>query len=280
MLSWIVWGSGGDSVDLKVIDHLQCDTCEKVRPFKILLQYRYAHIYWVFACVTEKKYLLVCDVCHRGWELKAKEIEKTFSKHPIPFIRRYGWMFLVFLFVSLIGFAAVASYFESPNSTSNLPTTTTNPPASNSEQSLRPVSTPTYIRPLVTENGYPFPEISGYIDGYPRQAQDGYSSVTVDNSRNDSDVFVKLFSLDAGSPTPAQVFFIRAREEFTVENMRAGNYDIRYRDLDSGALARTDPFDLQEFKDHEGIRYSTITLTLYRVSGGNMQIHTISDQDF
>jgi len=280
MLGWIVWGSGGDSVDLGVVDHRHCDTCERVRPFKTLLQYRYAHIYWVFSWVTEKKYVLVCDVCHRGWELKAKEIEKNFSKHPIPFMKRYGWTFLVVPFVSLIGFASVASYFESPNSTSSLPTTTTNPSVSTSEQSPRPTTTPTYVRPLVTENGYPFPATSGYIDGYSRQAQDGYSSVTVDNSQNDSDVFVKLFSLDTAPPAPVQVFFIRAREKFTVESMRAGNYDVRYRDLNSGALARTDPFDLQELKDQEGIRYSTITLTLYRVSGGNMQIHTISDQDF
>lgn len=94
----IIWGSGGDSIDLGQVKEQQCSTCEKVRPFKLLLQYRFKHLYYIFKWVSEKKYLLVCDVCHRGWELKAKEVEATFKKHPIPFMTRYGWTFLAGFF--------------------------------------------------------------------------------------------------------------------------------------------------------------------------------------
>ena len=102
----------------------------------------------------------------------------------------------------------------------------------------------------------------------------------VDNSQNDSDVFVKLFTLDTNPPAPVRVFFILAKEKFTIEDIKAGNYDVRYRDLDSGALARTDPFDLQEFETLEGIEFSEVTLTLYKVYGGNMQTHSISENEF
>jgi hypothetical protein len=46
-----------------------------------------------------KKYLLLCDICYRGWGIDAAEIEKMLSKDPIPFIRCWGWTFLVGLFV-------------------------------------------------------------------------------------------------------------------------------------------------------------------------------------
>lgn len=101
----IIWGSGGGSADLGVIEQKLCATCEKERPFKLLLQYRYAHLYYL-RWVTSKTYHLVCDVCHRGWELETKKVESTLKENPIPFMTRYGWTFLVG-FVGLIVVAAV-----------------------------------------------------------------------------------------------------------------------------------------------------------------------------
>ncbi len=89
----IIWGTGGNGADLGVVEHKHCDTCEKERPFKLLLQYRYAHLYYL-RWVTSRTYHLACDVCRRGWELKAKDIEPTLKENPIPFMTRYGWAFL------------------------------------------------------------------------------------------------------------------------------------------------------------------------------------------
>ena len=90
----VIWGSGGGSADLGVVETQSCPRCEKRRPFKLLLQYRYAHIYYL-RWVTEKKYHVACDVCSRGWELNAKEVEPKLEKNPIPFMTRFGWIFLV-----------------------------------------------------------------------------------------------------------------------------------------------------------------------------------------
>lgn len=109
----IIWGSGGGSADLGVAEHRACPTCEKERPFKVLLQYKYAHLYYL-RWVTKKAYFLACDICHRGAPLDAKAVEAKLEKNPIPFMTRNGWTFLVafigalFLLPALaIGLAAV-----------------------------------------------------------------------------------------------------------------------------------------------------------------------------
>lgn len=137
-----------------------------------------------------------------------------------------------------------------------------------------------YVRPSSADNGALFPSTSDYIDGYPVRFTGGYSTVTIDNAQNNSDVFVKLFSLDIIPPEPGRVFFIRAREAFTVENVKTGNYDIRYRDLNSGGVFRTDRFNLQEVQTVGGVQFSKITLSLYKIRGGNMKTHSISENEF
>jgi len=149
-----------------------------------------------------------------------------------------------------------------------------------SNLNLPELSKPEYVRPYLADNGVPFPLTSSYIDRYPIQMTDGYSNVIVDNSRNNSDVFAKLFTLDIDSPGAVRVFFIRAGEKFKIENINPGNYDIRYLDLDSGAIVRTDPFNLSEVKTFEAVEFSEISLTLYTVSDGNMQVYPISENDF
>ena len=89
----IIWGSGGGGGDLGQVEERSCQTCEKERPFKLFLQYRYAHLYYL-RWVTEKKYHLACDVCMRGFELKSKDVEANLKKNPIPFMTRNGWIFL------------------------------------------------------------------------------------------------------------------------------------------------------------------------------------------
>jgi hypothetical protein len=138
-----------------------------------------------------------------------------------------------------------------------------------------------YTRPKTADNGKPFPKSSGYIKGYPIQFQDGYSRLTVDNLKGSSDVFVKLYALDAIPPQPVRVFFIRKGEKFTAGKIKAGNYDIRYRNLNNGGLFRTDNFDFKEYKTFDGpSNFTTISLTLYTVPKGKMKIKPLSEQEF
>jgi hypothetical protein len=163
---------------------------------------------------------------------------------------------------------------------SNQPANSTTLPASQPSLKPSPRPKPVYVRPSTADNGAPFPTESGPIANYPVQFTDGYSKVTVDNSQNGSDVFVKLFSRDRMPEAPIRVFFIRAGESFTEDKVRAGNYDVRYRDLDSGGLSRTESFNLKEIDNGREIQSSDLRLTLYKVPGGNMQTHQIAENEF
>ncbi len=137
-----------------------------------------------------------------------------------------------------------------------------------------------YVRPSTAPNGSPWPDSAGYVAGYKRLHNDGLSTVTVDNSQNDSDVFVKLVSLDGAEAYPVREFFIPAFGRFTLNKIRAGNYDIRYRDLGNGGLSRSESFNLEEIRTYDGVQYSNMTMTLYKVQNGNMQTYGLSETEF
>ncbi len=139
---------------------------------------------------------------------------------------------------------------------------------------------PAWVRPDSAPNGQPWPTAAGYVRGYQRLHSDGLSTVTVDNSRNDSDVFVKLVSLDGPQAYPVRQFFIPAYGTFTVRKVNAGRYDVRYRDLSSGGLSRSEAFDLEETPTQGGVQYSNISMTLYKVQHGNMQTYRLSEAEF
>jgi len=135
-------------------------------------------------------------------------------------------------------------------------------------------------RPATAPNGNPWPTSAAYIKGYKRLHADGLSTVTVDNSQNASDVFVKLTSLDGTQAYHVRQFFIPARGKFTLNKVTAGNYDIRYRDLGDGGLARSESFRLSEEQTSDGMRYSIFTMTLYKVTNGNMETFVLSEAEF
>lgn len=137
-----------------------------------------------------------------------------------------------------------------------------------------------HVRPSTAPNGQPWPASSAYIKGYKRLHTDGLSTVTVDNTRNDSDVFVKLVTLDGRQAYPVRQFFISAFGKFTLNKVRAGSYDIRYRDLTTGGLSRSEAFTLNEKPTYNGAQFSNMTMTLYKVQNGNMQTYGLSEAEF
>jgi hypothetical protein len=139
---------------------------------------------------------------------------------------------------------------------------------------------PVYMRPPFAPNGQPWPTTAAYIAGEPRLYIDGYSKVTIDNTQNNSDVFVKLVAIDGATAYPVRQFFIAANLKFTVNKVRAGTYDVRYRDLDTGELVRSESFALTEVKEASGISFSDFTLTLYKVQNGNFHSYDLAENEF
>ncbi len=143
-----------------------------------------------------------------------------------------------------------------------------------------PTQAPAYVRPATAPNGSPWPTQAGYVAGYKRLRSDGLSELTVDNSSNQSDKFVKLVAIDGAKTMPIRHFFIPAGASFTVGNIRAGFYDLRYMDLSDGSLTRSEKFELKQVEDMGGVSYSKSTVTLYSVQGGNFQSYGLNPGEF
>ncbi|KAF1685687.1 hypothetical protein B1992_10825 [Pseudoxanthomonas broegbernensis] len=98
----IVWGSGGDVVQLGAAGTHDCGTCQAPREYRHLLNYRYAHIWYLFAWVTEKNYFTACAVCGRGRRHDSGSFERQLGRVPIPIHRRFGGL-------ALLGVAAIVA---------------------------------------------------------------------------------------------------------------------------------------------------------------------------
>lgn len=150
-----------------------------------------------------------------------------------------------------------------------------------SEPSIEPAADPpTYVRPSTAPNGEPWPISASYVSGYKRLRTDGLSSLTVDNSSSDGDMFVKLVAIEADKTVPIRQFYLPRSSSFSMNSIRAGTYDLRYMDLTDGSLSRTESFELQQIEEPEGIRYSRSTVTLYKVANGNLQSHALNPEEF
>ncbi len=152
--------------------------------------------------------------------------------------------------------------------------------APSSQVSPQPEPKINYVRPQMAPNGQPWPDQASYIKGFPRLHSKGLSIVTVDNIQNDTDVLVKLVSLKAPKAYPIRTFYIPAKATFTLTNITAGSYDIRYQDLLNGTLLRSESFSLEEIPMQGKTQYSTVTMTLYKVPYGNMQTYPLLATEF
>lgn len=124
------------------------------------------------------------------------------------------------------------------------------------------------------------PYSSGYISGEQRLNNEGLSTLTVDNSQNSGDVLVKLVSLDGNPSYPVRTFFITGWSRFKVSDISPGKYDVRYLDRQSGAISKSEPFQLIETAAGESVQYSTVSMTLYQVANGNMHTQRIPESEF
>lgn len=129
-------------------------------------------------------------------------------------------------------------------------------------------------------NGEPFPSSASYVSGYPKLNSDGESVLTIDNSQNTEAIFGKLYYLDHSRPLAVRHFYIQGGGGFNIRDISPGNYDVRYKDLESGFISKSEPIQFEEYKEYDGIRFSNISMTLYKVTDGNMQTYSIPESEF
>ena len=107
------------------------------------------------------------------------------------------------------------------------------------------------LNTLASPNGEPWPQQSGYVDGFPVGNQGKDMQIVLDNSSNVSPVLVKVYDLERRSNV--RHVYVLPRQSMTVENLAAGRYEVRYQNIDVGgskddcilrkapAVVRTEP---------------------------------------
>ncbi len=138
-----------------------------------------------------------------------------------------------------------------------------------------------YTRPATAPNGQPWPASAGHIDGYPQLNTGGALGITLDNSQNDADMFVKLVSLDGTPVQPVRHVYLPAFGRFTVEQLTAGRYDIRYRNLSTGALVRSLPVSVQPAAPApDGTEPGPPSIALRKEASDNMPGQRLVEREF
>ena len=122
-------------------------------------------------------------------------------------------------------------------------------------------------------------EISGYVKGAYRQASDGLSNFTVDNQQGGGDAIARIY-LNGAKPASRSIY-VKVGEKFTARRLPPGSYVFRYRFIGSTKTYEADRlFPLEETTTSEGTRFSNVTVTLFRVSDGNLQTKDVPEEKF
>lgn len=142
----------------------------------------------------------------------------------------------------------------------------------------QPVFDLRFTNPL---NGHPWPKKASYLSGFEKLATGGYSSVTVDNSKNTSDVFLKLVSVEYGEYSKAvRVCFIPRRATFTFERITPGRYEMRYQEVEDGACLKTETFVLSEKKRFRDVECTRLQVPLYGLAGRSLDLLRSDEREF
>lgn len=129
-------------------------------------------------------------------------------------------------------------------------------------------------------NGKPWPASAGYLKGMLVRASGGLSKLTIDNTNGGSDVYVKLCNYSPEKCDGLRHVFIPQGSSFTMNSVALGTYDIRYRSLKSGQMAKSESMAIRQAEEETGTRYSVMRLTLYTVHDGNTHFTPLSEEKF
>lgn len=146
-------------------------------------------------------------------------------------------------------------------------------------QQVRP-SAPAYSRPATAPNGTVWPTTAAHMSGYPILNNSGLSELTIDNTRNNSDVFIKVCNLQGSAYFPVRHIYLPAHSTFKTASLTPGTYDIRYKDLNTGGISKSSSFALTETATLNGTQYTKMSITIYKVPNGNMQSSRIDESQF
>ncbi len=132
--------------------------------------------------------------------------------------------------------------------------------------------------PRTAPNGLPWPAGGGYLNGYEVGAEGGKSGITVNNGRVGTPAHVQLFRI--ATSKAERHLLVPAHGRFTLEGIQPGTYEIRFRFLGDQTGYASERIVLQETDSLYGTQYDDVTMTLYKVQGGNMRTRPLLKGEF
>lgn len=212
----------------------------------------------------------------------AQSQKKTAVSPPAPKPKSYNWQIAALIIVALLGAIYFSPSQEKSSSSSpkkpavtqqakvpSAPSSSSSSSTQKSEPAPAPAPKPEKKKEVdpVARSGV----MTGYNPTEPVLNDSGLCEVTIDNSRNDMPVYVRIW--DADAMMPVRSFYIRQGGQFTADNLDPGTYQVRYINLYEGGTAsrgsKSENFELEQIQDAYGVQYSQLTLTLYKVRNGN-----------
>lgn len=137
-------------------------------------------------------------------------------------------------------------------------------------------------RPPVVKASEADPEAqsrTGYLIGTKQIAQGGLSTFKVDKTKGGGDAVVRLYR--GGKKPSARNMFVKNGESFTAGAVAPGAYRLRYRYIGSvDTFEAEETFTLAETPTENGTRFSTVTVTLYKVANGNLSVKKVDASEF
>lgn len=143
-------------------------------------------------------------------------------------------------------------------------------------------ASPSGVRlPIVADpNGRAWPLASGYVSGLRQDFTDGLATVTIDNRGNPAPVFLKLVSLDHDPAQAIRHVHISAMDAFRIASIRPGRYELRFQNLVTGELSRSEPFELRQYEGRYSTRFSEVEITLSRFPGATLGAYPLAPEQF
>ena len=120
---------------------------------------------------------------------------------------------------------------------------------------------------------------TGYVKGAPQSAMDGLSTFSIDNRQGSTDAIGRLY-LNGVKPAVRSIY-VKAGQTFKAQSLTSGTYVFRYRLIGSESTFEADKeIKLSEIRTDTGTRFSSVTVTLHKDIGGNLQMKQVSPNDF
>lgn len=179
-------------------------------------------------------------------------------------------VFLLFLFFAAVGGRSSTSSKpqQTRTNTTNSSSATPKPPNSSSKKTNE---TPSPKKNVAT----------GYDDNHSYLNDNGFCEITIDNTKNDMPVYVRIW--DMNKHKPVRAFYIRQGGTFTADELTPGRYEIRYRELYENGVpsygTKSQIYTMEQHRTPTGTQYDTLSLTLYKVRNGNARTERIDAGD-